>query len=196
MKTKELATWLGVVPATIRAWLKDEYGEFVSPNARGGDGRTRYFDELDARILAFVASLKNEGTPRAEILDFLSQLQKSNWDDLPPMPPAVPGAGPVSMMPREAAETAVNAQRMALTREIAILEDRVERLEEELVTERAKRDEVQQELVQAKERLGELRGQLTERKPSSWWLRVVVAVAVIVFVLTIVAMLLSSAGVG
>ncbi len=162
MRTKELADWLGLADSTIRVWTRDEFKPYLSATARGGEGRTRHFTDLDARIIALIAQLKEEGNSSEDIHRVLQQLQKQDWQDLPPMPAAPPEAGPIAMMPREAAETAVSTQRAALMREIALLQDRIETLSEQLATEREKRDQVQKELLEARERLGELRGQLTE----------------------------------
>lgn len=211
MKTKELADWLGVAPSTIRTWASSEFRRYLSDAAQGGDGRTRVFVDIDARLLAFIATLKKEGVSSDEIHAALTQLQSEDWADLPPMPSAPPGSGPIPMIPRETAETAVSTQRSALMREIVILQERVERLDQQLAEEREKREALQEkhiqernslqnELTEAREHLGELRGKLgafeTERKPSSWWLRVVLAVAVVVFIFTLVATLLAGGGVG
>jgi DNA-binding transcriptional MerR regulator len=162
MKTKELADWLGLADSTVRVWSRDEFKPYLSATAKGGEGRTRHFNDLDARIIAMIAVLKNEGNSSDDIHRVLQQLQKQDWQDLPPMPPGPPDAGPIAMMPREVAETAVSTQRAALMREISLLQDRVDILSEQLTTEREKRDEVQRDLLETKERLGELRGQVSE----------------------------------
>lgn len=162
MKTKELADWLGLADSTIRVWSREEFKPYLSVTAKGGEGRTRHFGDEDARIIALIATLKNEGNSSDDVHRILQQMQDDNWKDLPPMPVAPPDAGPIAMIPREAAETAVSAQRAAMMREIAILEDRVDMLSEQLADEREKRDAIQNNLLETKERLGELRGQMSE----------------------------------
>jgi len=196
MKTSDLARWLNLDTATIRHWTIGEYRSFMSPTAQGGDGRTRHFTEQDARILAFVASLKAQSTPKDEILVALNQMQSGNWADLPPMPAVPPGVEPISMIPREAAEVSITTQRSALMREIAMLQDRAEQLETALVSERTAKDALQLQLTAAREELGELRGKLatmdTERLPTRVTLAIVVAVVlgVLVIVAVVVVVLL------
>jgi len=206
MRTKELADWLGLADSTIRVWTRKEFKSYLSATARGGEGRTRHFTDLDARIIALIAVLKEEGNTSEDIHRILQQMQKDGWQDLPPMPAAPPDAGPVAMMPREAAETAVSTQRAALMREIALLQDRVEVLSEQLATEREKRDQVQAELLEAKERLGELRGQLSEAGSRQELLErernrerrlltsILVVIGVVAVALLIVVVLLATTG--
>jgi len=164
MKTHELAKWLGLSPNTVRVWTRGEFKTYLSPSAQGGDGRYRNFEEHDARIVAFIAALKQQNTPAREIHMALTQLQSRNWEDLPPMPAAPPDAGPVAMIPREAAERAIDTQKSALMRQIAVMEERVEdltlQLEQEREQHQLERRQLQTELVEARENLGELRGQL------------------------------------
>jgi DNA-binding transcriptional MerR regulator len=165
MKTKELADWLGLSPATIRLWsLENEYGGYLSPASMGGDGRMRYFTDIDSRILAHVASLKMQGFTRDEINAALQQLQKTDWADLPPMPGAPPNHGPVRMVPQSTAETAVSAQRTSFAREITILRERVEDLEHELMAQRdrseAKQEALLRELADMKMQLAEAQVEL------------------------------------
>ncbi len=164
MKTHELAKWLGLSPNTIRVWTREEFKTYLSPSAQGGDGRYRNFDEQDARVVAFIASLKQENIPIKEIHMTLTQMQEDDWEDLPPMPSAPPGEGPVSMMPREAAERAIDTQKNTLMRQIAVMEDKVEDLTVQLREEREQhqqeRQQLQSDLVETREHLGELKGQL------------------------------------
>lgn len=183
MQTKELGDLLGLSTATLRGWTINTYRPYMSPGAQGGRGRVRQFSEQDARIIALVASLRSDGLPHNEIVATLDAMRGNEWADLPPLPAAPPGyGGPVSMIPEHSAQTAVIEQRKALVREIALLSDRVDSLEVQLADERAAHTETRTtltaELVDARERLGELRGQLQENRPMAFWLRVVVLVAV------------------
>lgn len=209
MKTKELADWLGLADSTVRVWSREEFKPYLSATAQGGEGRTRHFNEQDARIIAFIAVLKNEGNSSDDVHRALQQLQDGDWRDLPPMPAAPPDVGPIAMIPRETAETAVSAQRSAMMREIAILEDRVDLLSQQLAEEREKRDSIQEDLTETKERLGELRGQMSEAGAKQELLvqerhrerrlltSVLVAVSVVAAILLITVVLLAlSGGVG
>lgn len=180
-RTKQLAEWLGLSEVTIRQWTTGEWRAYLSHHAHGGGGRRRYFLEQDARILAFVAALKEQGETRDTIHTTLKRLQTEDWKDLPLMPPAPPAMGPIQMMPRETADTALSTQRAALMREIALLQDRVEGLENQLSTERQHSAELETELRTAREQVGELRGRLatmeTERLPVRVTLQIVVLTA-------------------
>jgi DNA-binding transcriptional MerR regulator len=149
-RTKELADWLGLSEVTVRQWTTGEWKDYLSPTAHGGNGRRRYFSDQDARIVALIFTLKEQGESRDGIHAALKRLQTEGWVDLPDMPPAPPNLGPISMIPREAAETAVSTQRAALLREIAMLQERVENLETSLAKERELLD---QERKRADERV-------------------------------------------
>lgn len=201
MKTKELADWLGVSPNTVRYWTLGDFKEYLSPTAQGGSGRVRNFTDTDARIIAFIATMRQEGAETAEIHMALSRLQTEEWADLPPMPAAPPGTGTISMISREVAETAISTQRTALMREIVLLQERVENLETQLMDEREKRDAAQSELTTARENLGRLEGKLEvlehERgNERQLLLRGLIAVAVIATTLLAVVVLLALVNVG
>lgn len=196
MKTNELARWLALDTATLRSWTIGEFRPYMSPTAQGGNGRTRHFTEQDARVLAFITTLKAQATPKEEIHVALRQMQTGNWADLPAMPAAPAGVEPISMIPREAAETAVTSQRSALMREIAMLQDRVEQLQTALDDERTAKNALQTQLTDTREQLGELRGKLStinaERLPTRVTLAIVVAVVlgVLVIVAVVVVVLI------
>jgi DNA-binding transcriptional MerR regulator len=208
LKTKELAQWLRLSPATVRLWTTEGYGEFLSPVGQGGDGRTRSFNEQDARIIAFIHALKQEGQDRDEIMATLKQLESEHWRDLPPMPAAPPGVV-TETINLETAETALVTQRNAALREIAILEERIENLEGDLVQERLKREsieaELRQELSKRRDEVTTLTGQLEaakaqvtiiqqERQPAAYWLRVIVVIVAIAILLTIIISLVLNSG--
>lgn len=211
MRTKELADWLGVSASTIRYWTLGEFKAYLSPTAQGGEGRRRYFSDLDSRIIAYIASMRDEGAPNDDIHASLQRLQAGDWIDLPTMPAAPPGEGPVDMMPREAAETAVQTQRAALLREITLLQERVETLEDTLADERqqhsAQVSTLQGELLTARERLGQLSGRLEviegdrARVEQLWqgerqlWLRGTVVIGLVALALLTVVIILALANV-
>lgn len=148
MKTKELADWLGVSAASIRLWATDdEFARYLSPTGAGGEGKTRAFSDEDAQIIAYIALLKRQGLNRDEIFLTLDQMQQDDWLNLPPMPPAPSSMRSLRMIPEMAADTALSSQKTSMLREIAILEDRVEDLEERLSDERSKSSEKQEALL-------------------------------------------------
>lgn len=186
MKSGELAAWLGIAPVTVRLWTK-EYGQFLSPSAIGG-GKTRVFNEQDSRIMAYIAAMKAEGQGRENITATLSSLQADNWRNLPEMPPAPPGVEPISVIPREAAESRIELTRQRLMREVAMLQDTIETLENQLADERQDKARLQSELTEARELLGELRGRLGERD-KTMQLVIAVAIGALVLVLIVVVLL-------
>src|SRR5689334_19063289 len=86
MKPQQLATLLNVTPTTIRRWARDEYTEFLSPTAQGGERLHRSFDSQDARVLAWIAALRAQNKPPADILMTLRSAQADGWRTLPPLP--------------------------------------------------------------------------------------------------------------
>lgn len=196
-----MAAWLDVSARTIRLW-SGEYAEYLSPQAVGGDGRARSFNELDQRILARVAALRTQNTAIEDIHADLKLLHADQWQDLPPMPPsASPDDTPIQMVPRETAERVFYEQRAALLREIEIRESRIGELTAELRQERDNAAQLQSELTAARESLGELRGQLstldgTAQRERRALVIGLVALAVAVAVLLAVVILLALAGGG
>ena len=180
MQTGELANWLDLSPSTIKNYCAD-FSAFLSPQAVGGEGRARHFDEQDARIVAHVAALRRENTPTDEIHAALLQLQADNWRMLPPMPTSAdPTAAPIALMPRETADTALSAQRAAYMREVAILSDRADDLQQRL-------DTAAETLLDTTAKLGEARGELRAYTQLRWLLLALLAVAVLLAVVAMVA---------
>ena len=138
MKTKELADWIGVSAPSIRLWAtEDEFARYLSPTGAGGEGKTRAFSDEDARILAYIGHLKRQGLSREELYLALDRMQQDDWEDLPQMPPAPASMRSLRMIPEMAADTALSSQKSALMREISILQDQVETLQETLSKERS-----------------------------------------------------------
>ena len=161
MKTKQLGDRLGVASATIRLWsTPEEYGAFLSDKATGGSGSTRVFDELDARIMAHVARLKNAGMNRDSISATLLTMQESNWDSLPDMPPLMPGQEPIAMIPTEAVSGRIEEIRTRYVHEIETLENRVDELEAQLDNERTQHREDIERLAKEQNDLYRQLGQL------------------------------------
>lgn len=201
MKTKEVADRLGLDTSTVRVWSGRDYLEFMSESAQGG-GRRRHFTERDVQVLAYVVQQRDEGTLHEEIRAQLAAMKKDNWRGLPPVPPKPGYNNEVPMVTAEAASLAISKQAEKLNLQIVTLEGQIATLEEALEEERGERKQLQAQLTQAREELGELRGQLraieTERKPASYWLKVMagVVLATIVLAAIVIAVLLASGGAG
>lgn len=191
-KPGDVARLLDIKENTLRRWVTEQdFGQYLSSRAQGGSGSHRAYTEQDVRILALIAEMRQTNTSTEEIHASLRSLRSAGWAGLPDIPAAPPGVEPVSMIPREAAETSIEVQRQAWRRELQLLQDRIETLEDELTRERTDRTKAQQELANLRERYGELTGKLSERKSTQFWIiaiGVVVAGAVILtFVLIVVA---------
>jgi DNA-binding transcriptional MerR regulator len=159
MRTQQLAEYLGVSTSTIKNW-STEFADFLSESASGGDGTHRYFAGRDARIMAYVADLREQNEALEEIQESLAHLQANDWTALPQMPDAPPGVKPIEMIPEQTARTALEQQRQALMREIAIREEQIDELTGQLTTERDAHDLTRTRLVEAQTHLGHLQGQL------------------------------------
>lgn len=148
MKTKELADWLGVSAPSIRLWAtENEFARYLSPTGAGGEGKTRAFSDEDARILAYIGHLKRQGLSREELYLALDRMEQDDWEDLPPMPPPPASMRSLRMIPEMAADTALSSQKSSLMREISILQDRVETLQETLSNERSQSSEKHEALL-------------------------------------------------
>lgn len=193
MQTSELAKWLGLAAVTIRQWSAGEWAQYLSPTAQGGEGRSRVFNDRDARIIAHIARLKASGQDRDSIHAALKSMQADEWRNLPPMPTAPPDFEPIQMIPTSTAETAIDQQRRGLMREITLLEERIEQLTDELSSERESKAALQAELTVSREQIGELRGKLgnieKERPAARFWLTVLVAAVILAVVATAILLL-------
>lgn len=215
LKPTELANWLGVSSSTVRRW-SSTYASYLSPGATGGGGRHRTYTELDARVLAYVGSLGKQGLTEDEVILSLDELQAQDWADLPTMPGRPSGGEPFRLVSEDAAETALVTQRQQLMREIALRQDRITDLEEdleqaksELTEERQAREQersswqekadgLQTELRQSREELGEMRGKLglleDQEQRSRVWLKWLLLALVALAALAVVLAVLSQAG--
>jgi DNA-binding transcriptional MerR regulator len=149
MKPAEAAALLGISASTIRSWTTGEFKPYFSPTAQGGSGRFRNLTELDVQILAYINLLKQESTPADEIHATLHRLQADDWSDLPPIVEVGARTDRVPVV----AESALTNERRAFLREIAILEHLIEKLEAQLGSERADKEKLIRELVEAQTEL-------------------------------------------
>jgi DNA-binding transcriptional MerR regulator len=188
MRTSEVAKLAGVAASTIRAWSLDEFRQYLSPSAKGGSGRTRNFSEDDARILAHIVRLKDEGVEADDIHATLHVMQADNWRGLPGLYETDvfqqarfdPENAPQNAFPLQMIEASVALQRQSLMREISVLESRIGDLNARLETSESNRERLQTELMQAREQLGRAEGKLSilegERRSSEWWMMMTLAV--------------------
>jgi DNA-binding transcriptional MerR regulator len=130
MKPAQAAAFLELGTSTVRAWSL-EFGSYLSSTGAGGEGRYRDFTEHDLRVLAFIKMLKYSGRAVPEVHAALKVLQQSDWRDLPALP-AAQSSAQFPVVPAVAADMALDEQRRALLREIAILQERIEDLEQRL----------------------------------------------------------------
>ena len=199
MRTKDLASLLGLSTATLRDWTINQYHSYLSPAAQGGTGKVRNFDDQDARIIAFVAAMRADAISHEVILDTLDNYQANGWQDLPPLPVAPPGHGPVTMIPEHSAQAVLQEQRRALMREISIREDQIEDLQDRLATETTAHEATRATLSDIRQQLGQLQGQLQTLDSSMTrerrlLVRVLVAVAVVAAVMLAVVVIIALTG--
>jgi DNA-binding transcriptional MerR regulator len=160
MKPHEAAALIGIHPNTIRAWSAGDFKAYLSHGAQGGEGRSRDLTELDVKILAYVNMLKESGKPLDEIHITLGQLQNDDWLDLPPLPNGS-NMMPMPVVPAASLDTAIQAERRALLREIASLQERLAHVEEQLSDEQKARREDNERFLRE---MGDTRAELAEAK--------------------------------
>ena len=132
MKPSDAAQILGISASTIRAWTLNEFKTFFSHSAQGGTGAARDLDDQDLRILHYIALLKKRGAASDSVVATLQQARSRGWRDLPELPDRPVNFAPVPMIPTAAADAALDAERRALLREVAFLQNQIDRLETRL----------------------------------------------------------------
>jgi DNA-binding transcriptional MerR regulator len=162
MKPGEAADLLGIGRSTITIWTAGEYKNYLSYTAQGGEGRRRVLTETDVRILHFINLEKRNGTPNELIHHALRDMQKDDWEGLPPLPRAA-NVATVPVIPAAAAEAGIQAERKALLREIASLQERLENVETQLTDEQAgRRADIERLQSTMHKEIADLRAQLAE----------------------------------
>lgn len=149
MKPHEVASQLNIGVSTVRAW-SNQFNDYLSPTAQGGDGRYRDFGEHDLRILSFINGLKKRSTPVEQIYSQLRQLQADNWQDLPYLSE---GPGPVAQM-AVVPEAAMVTQQQLLLRENADLRQRIDDLQTRLDEKDVNQERLLRELADLREQIG------------------------------------------
>jgi DNA-binding transcriptional MerR regulator len=208
MKPRQLAALLGIAPATLRTWAGKNYRDFLSPKGQGANGAYRSFDEVDARILAWVALMKAQNTSADEIYLTLKTAKANNWRDLPPLPGGIANDEPIAVVPREAVEERFRAiQERHETQLQAVIHER-DQLREQLETMHRESSEalnalreeasetaqkLQQRIVELTAQEAELRGRLEQYKIGgrNWNLASLVMLALLIgVILTLVVLLI------
>jgi DNA-binding transcriptional MerR regulator len=196
---KEVARILQVSRSTIRRWASDFY-EYLSPTAQpappGDAYYRRAYSRDDLLVLWTIREESKRGATQDEIAALLAAGEVA--DTLPPDLPA-PEDEPVEMVPLSTARVQIEALQARVTNLEMILEearvladaraDRIAALERELGDARAElaRAEGRAEIIES------------ERRPASFWLRVLLAVALAALILgalLAVLTMLASGGVG
>jgi|GEM_PF-2552648 len=160
LSTEDLAKWLNLNDGTIRKWTTERYGAFLSAEARGGGGRTRMFNEQDARIFAFIADRKDKGQKRADIEQALESMHLNGWNELPEMPPQPIGFSE-TLVSSDAAQLVMDKQRGIMQQNIDMLEETISTLERQLTDSHERNQILQQDLIDAREQLGHAKGELS-----------------------------------
>lgn len=132
MQPSEAARHVGISVNTVRAWTADpDYREFFSPSAQGGDGRNRDITDTDLRLLNYLKKIKRDGLVGGEVVATLIEARRRGLDNLP-LPRPNEAVVPTAVIPRQAADEQVIAERRMIARleqDIAEYKARLERSE-------------------------------------------------------------------
>lgn len=165
-KAGDMARRLDIHPNTVRRWAI-EYNSHFSP---GATGKRRYFTDEDLRVLATITAYRDQGISPAEVERMLAAGQRV--ENIPP---------PVT----EEEEAARRDVRLVPVAQYERALDRIQALENELDRLTAERDNatLDQQAVTARiealqREIGILQGQVSERQPAAYWLRLL-AVAIL-----------------
>ena len=155
MKPAQAAEHLGIGRSTVTTWTSGEFKQYFTPNAQGGDGRPRSLSELDLRILHLIDQRKKSNVASDAIHEELRKLRDGGWEDIPPVEsPASAVRFPV--VPTVAAEAALNAERRALLREIAMLQETIDKAERRAEKERERNEPLVREIGGLKAKIARL----------------------------------------
>jgi DNA-binding transcriptional MerR regulator len=121
MKPAQLARLLGISASGLRE-RSDEFAEFLSPDAVGGNGAHRSYDDTDARVIAWVTTLRAKNTSKDEVRQLLRSAKANDWAELPPLPGGIVGDEPIAVIPREAVEERIRALEERFKRDVAVLQ--------------------------------------------------------------------------
>ncbi len=186
MTTGELARRLGVNSSTIRLWTA-EYAAYLSESAVGRGGARRNLTDRDALILATVAELRNQGLTHDRIVEALDAGQQV--ESLPDL------SSTEEMEARERIVLIPIADLHRALDQIRVKQSEIDRLLAERDKALIDWEAANQQIAALRHKIGLLEGQLSERQPSEFWLRVVIALIVgMLIVLAIAVVFLSGRG--
>lgn len=155
MKPHEVAARLRIGGSTVRAW-SNEFGQYLTPSAQGGNGRYRDFIDHDVQVLHYIKSLRNASVPVEEVHLRLQQMAANDWADLPPLSTAPPSMMPLPVV----SEDMVQAERRNLLQHLAQSQQRVVELEKRIAEQQDEKEALLREISELKEQMGEMRIEL------------------------------------
>jgi DNA-binding transcriptional MerR regulator len=156
MKPQQLAALLHISPATLRKWASEEFGEFLSPAGQGGNGAKRSFNDRDARIMAWISSMKAQNVPQKDIILSLKSFESENWQSLPSLPHGTANGEPIAVVPREAVEERLQALSDRYEAQLIAIKNERNQLQTQLETKQRELDIKQRELESARREATEL----------------------------------------
>jgi DNA-binding transcriptional MerR regulator len=176
MKTNEVANLLKVSDSSVRLYAR-KFERHL--NATSAGRRHRNFTELDVRKMRFISESKDTNKRDDEIH---ASLDAMTDDELPPFPAE-------AYLENEHEREALINRVVLLRAAIEAHEVEVTRLQDDLHTERERREQVEAELKTAQNELAAATGKLavieSERRPVTFWLGVLAVVFIVVVVLAV-----------
>jgi len=171
-KSTEAARLVGCSPASVRAY-PSKFPQFFSPSAVPARGTERRFTDSDLRVLRFIAVATAQGETLAEVGARLEagEVTAFDWSPGEDQPPAAPSQGETA-----GASTALASIPQVLAQLFQQL-DTARRQDQ--VDARRREDELTRQLLDARERIGRLEGEIAALKaketdegvtpPPSFW---------------------------
>lgn len=156
MKPYVAAARAGIHVNTVRTWTLEDFKEFFSVSGQGGNKRVRDISDDDLRVLVYIKELKRKGLNTREVVASLIEAQRQGFDKLP-LPQNAENVVPMAVIPRQAAEDVIRAERQILNEHIHWLEERVDELKGELAdvrtTSETKIETITRKLIEAETEL-------------------------------------------
>jgi len=151
MKPQQLSKLLDITSSTLRRWAGEEYKEFLSISGQGYNGAHRSFSDQDARIIGWVAMMREKNTSPTDIHATLKSSQANDWRDLPPLPRGgfIEGE-PIPVVPREAVEERFVAFQEKYETQIAAIAAERDKLQTELLEKQRELETKQRDLEAAR----------------------------------------------
>lgn len=144
-----MANILDVSRETIRAWSY-EFVDYLSEDAKPGEGQRRHYDNDDVRVLALVAQMKQKRQPYAEIHVALAAGERAD-------PPE--GA---SALTSDTDKKTI----MLLEQEITSLKEQVDQMQRDVAQASLLREQLEEargEIARLNREIGKLEGRLEDR---------------------------------